>query len=109
MDGMTGPQTNGAARELMIDFGFASAADVNTTAKLHNRLDQNWTLLMDECAAEGFANVGPLLQTPLDLLQAIYVVLDQELGDAASRKPIESAVTTFANHGDTDEFLDTYR
>jgi hypothetical protein len=109
MDGLTGPQTNGAARELMIDFGFASAAEVNTTAKLHNRLDQDWTSLMDECAAEGFADIGPLLETPLDLLQAIYAVLDQQLGDAATRKPIESAVTTFANHSDTDEFLDTYR
>ena len=64
---------------------------------------------MDEFVAEGFADVGPILQTPLDLLQALYAVIDQELGGAGSRKPIESAVTTFANHLQTDAFLDQFR
>jgi hypothetical protein len=109
IDGVTGAQTDGAARDLLIALGFANAAELSTAAKLHTKLDRDWLLLMDECVIAGFANIGPILQTPLDLLQAIYAVVEQELGGAASRKPIESAVTTFANHGTTDAFLEQFR
>ena len=109
IDGISGPQTDGAARDVVMALGLAQFADVNTSTKLHDVLDRDWLILMDECIAAGFADIGPILQTPLDLLSAIYTVLERELASSASRKSIESAVTTFANHSDTEAFLDQFR
>lgn len=109
VDGIVGPQTNGATRVLLVNEGFATPGEVSTDAKLFDVLNREWLGFLDMTTIEGFAHVGPIDLTPLDLLQSLYVTIQDELGGSQSRKRIETAVTTFANHSDTEEFLNEYR
>lgn len=110
IDGLEGPETNGASRELLLQLGLADGEDVDTDRNLHRTLDRVWPSLLDEAAEVGFrrADVGAE-KSPLDLLKDIYATITEELDGRASRKTIESAVTTFAQHPETDAWLDQFR
>ena len=110
VDGLVGPETNGAARTLLRDLGSAEDDEMGTEEALYRTLDRVWKPLLDEAAARGFHGVeGGTEKTPVQLLEALYATIEDELSGRASRKAIESAVTTFAQHPDTDAWLDQFR
>lgn len=110
IDGIMGPQTRGASRELLFRLELAGEEEIDTDQKFHRTLDQVWSSLLDEAAQTGFrrADVGRQ-KTPLELLEDVYATITEELDGRASRKTIETAVTTFAQHPETDAWLDQFR
>lgn len=110
VDGLVGPETNGASRALLRERGEAEDDEMDTDEKLHRTLDRVWKDLLNEAAERGFRGVGDEPETtPLQLLEALYATIEAELAGRASRKTIESAVTTFAQHPQTDAWLDQFR
>jgi len=110
VDGLTGPETNGASRALLRALDMAEDDEMSTAGALHRGLDRAWDDLLDAAARRGFRGVaGEAEQTPLQLLEALYATVADELDGQASRKAVESAVTTFAQHPDTDAWLDQFR
>ena len=110
VDGLTGPETNGASRALLRELGIADRDEMTSDAALHRILDRAWDDLLDEAAGRGFRGVADETEkTPLQLLEALYATVTDELTGRASRKTIESAVTTFAQHPETDAWLDQFR
>ncbi len=110
VDGLTGPETNGASRALLRALDMAEDDEMSTAGALHRGLDRAWEDLLDAAAERGFRGVaGEAEQTPLQLLEALYATIADELDGQASRKAVESAVTTFAQHPDTDAWLDQFR
>lgn len=47
--------------------------------------------------------------TPLELLNELYSVLAEKLADSECRKSIESVLNRFAEHEETEKWLDTFR
>ncbi len=83
---------------------------MSTAGALHRGLDRAWEDPLDAAAERGFRGVaGEAEQTPLQLLEALYATIADELDGQASRKAVESAVTTFVQHPDTDAWLDQFR
>ncbi len=111
VDGMAGSQTNGAARALLTESGLCTPGDVVTDAALHETLHRRWDEVLDLAAAVGFETAAPAEgePTPLDLIENVYVVIEHELNGSAVRKHIETALTTFAKHEATADFLDQFR
>lgn len=112
IDGVTGPETNGAARKLLVDLALADESDVSSDSKLHERLRKKWMDLLDLTATEGFKRAGVEdveEETPLDLLADVYDLISRELLGHPGRKKLETAVTAFAQHPETDEWLEQYR
>ena len=110
VDGLTGPETNGASRALLRALDMAEDDEMSTDDALHQALDRAWDDLLDEAARRGFRGVADEAEkTPLQLLKALYATVAEELAGQASRKTVESAVTTFAQHPETDAWLDQFR
>jgi hypothetical protein len=111
IDGAAGPQTNGAARELLVQLGLAQPQQIQTDAALHDKLHEVWMPLLDAAVQTGFAGVafGVVDRTPLELLENVYDVVERGLGGHAARKQIETALTAFANHDATIAFLNQFR
>ncbi len=110
VDGLTGPETNRASRALLRERGVAEADEMATEAGLHRVLDRAWSDLLDAAREQGFRDMADATKkTPLHLLEALYATVSDELAGQASRKTIESAVTTFAQHPKTDAWLDQFR
>lgn len=110
IDGLVGPETNGAARELLPELGLASPDAIDTDRELHAKLNDVWLELLDRGAATGMAMAAPVEEhSPLELLENVYTVIEDELKGSAARKRIETALTTFVDHEETAAFLDAYR
>jgi hypothetical protein len=109
IDGGIGPQTNTALREMVLRLSLASQEDVASDTDLHDVLSGVWLAVLDNTAETGFAAISPARKNPLELLQNVYAVIGHELAGDERRKRVETAVTTFAIHQDTDAFLDAYR
>jgi len=95
VDGIAGPQTRRSSSEALRELSIEGAL---------NTLD-TWIAYLDAVAVKAFENFGPRTLSPSDLLARIYQSLDDELGDAAQRKPIEAAVNGFAMHPDVQRWL----
>ena len=110
VDGRTGPETNGASRAVLRALGIAEGDEGATEEGLYRVLDRVWDDLLDAAAERGFRGVADATEkTPLHFLEALYATISDELAGQASRKAIESAVTTFAQHPKTDAWLDQFR
>lgn len=109
IDGIVGPETIGASRELLRRRGLDDG-EVGSDDEVLRTLDRVWLTLLDEAAETGFqqADVGRE-KTPLELLEDVYSTITEELDGDPSRKSIESAVTTFAQHSETQAWLDQFR
>jgi hypothetical protein len=116
VDGIFGPETSEAAREMLVRRELASPGALAGGEALDRTLGEVWFDLLGEVARAGFADAtaasppasGPD-ETPLALLNQVYAAIDEELGDTALRKPVETALTAFARHEDTDAWLDQFR
>jgi hypothetical protein len=112
IDGMIGPETNGAARDLLLALDLADDGEVVDPTELHQTLDEQWSTLLDHAAKNGFGRAGleeRKEDTPLDLLEDVYELISRELLGHPGRKTLETAVTAFAEHPKTDEWLDEFR
>lgn len=110
IDGRIGPETNGAAREVLLQLDLTDTGSIGTDTKLHAELDVVWSAFLDRAADEGFAGiVADKERTPLQLIEEVYAVIERELGGLAARKTIETALTTFVNHDDTAAWLEQFR
>ena len=110
IDGQIGPQTNGAARHVLDDLGLADADDLGTPSALYDALADVWMDLLDRAAEAGFRGVAAEKEkTPLELIEDLHAVIAHELGGQAARKKIETALTTFTTHEDTEAWLRQYR
>ncbi len=108
VDGLIGPETNGAARDLLVGLGLSNAGDIANDTALHAKLNEVWLTLLDRAAESGFAGVGASIgaeKSPLELIEDLYSVIEQELGDSAARKQIETTLTAFVNHERTAAWL----
>lgn len=112
IDGLIGPETNGAAGDLLLRLGLAEEGDVDDDSKLHRTLNDRWTALLDRAAETGFDRAGlehEEEETPLDLLEDIYSVISRELEGHPDRKTLETAVTSFVQHPATQSWLEQFR
>lgn len=110
VDGLVGPETNRASRALLRELGMAEDDEMATDEALYRTLDRVWMDLLDEAIVRGFEGVRDgTEQTPLQLLETLHATIAEELAGHASRKTIESAVTTFVQHPETDAWLDQFR
>lgn len=112
VDGAIGRETNGAARDLLVDMNMASPQQIETASALHARLGDVWFTLLDRAAGAGFSETvaTPAADpTPLELIEQVYAVVEHELGGQAARKRIETALTTFVNHDQTVAWLEQFR
>ncbi len=112
IDGKVGSETNGAAREMLIDLGLSPAVAVASASSLHEKLDEVWMPLMDRAAAAGFSGRRPAPrpeEDPLHLIENLYDTIENELDGSAARKRIETALTTFVNHEKTAAWLEQFR
>ena len=110
IDGQIGPETNGAARQLLVDLDLAETDDLGTDAALHDALADVWMELLDRAATAGFRGVEAEAEpTPLDLIEDLHATIARELGGQAARKKIETALTTFTTHEETEKWLKQFR
>ena len=72
-----------------------------------------WREFLLGCAERAFEGVAPEFESvapnPLVALRRVYDIIDRELGDTASRKTVESALTSFVTLDEIGELLDKYR
>lgn len=112
IDGLIGPETNGAAREVLTELELATEGEVAGENQLHQTLDRIWLSLLERTAAEGFRRAGLKQEregTPLELLEDVYSLISRELNGHPGRKTLEAAVTVFAQHPEADAWLDQFR
>lgn len=112
IDGLIGPETNGAARDLLVELGLADSGDLTADSDLHEALNTHWSELLTQAAERGFEGAAREAErddSPLDRLERIYALIDEELEEHPSRKKLETAVTSFAQHPETEEWLNTFR
>lgn len=108
IDGQYGPETRGAARELLGRLGLASTSELQTSSDIEQSLSRNWTALLDKVAESAFQSLRgarPEPPTPADLLHDVYRTVEAELGESQERKTIETALTAFADHAETVAWL----
>lgn len=114
IDGYWGPETEEAAREVLMRRELAEPTAVAGESLLPS-LKEVWTDFLIEATRRGFSSAvsAPELasadRTPLDLLEAVYATVDEELGGTALRKPVEAALTAFAQDERTAAWLDQFR
>ena len=74
---------------------------------------ENWSEFLTKTAARAFGTLFPgatdTENTPLELIEELYQVLDEELVDSESRKHIESVLNRFTQHEETEKWLETFR
>jgi hypothetical protein len=109
IDGGYGNQTDGALKRVLRHIGITGGLDEGN----------NWMLFLEETARVAFARPEGIISaerrpvaeasSPLDLLQEVYSVLDEELEDHERRKTIESALNQFAQHDETEKWLEKFR
>ena len=116
IDGLIGPETRGAAQELLEKLDLTGGRRLSRPQTLYDQLDTAWPDLLDAVIQRGFARVEPGEEgpdepeaTPLTLLQRVYRTIGEELGGTAARAPVEAAVRSFAQHEDTARWLDQFR
>lgn len=109
IDGVIGNQTNGAARDFLVQSGLAAPAQVGSNALLHSKLNQVWLELLDLAITTGFAQTAQIALNPLELIESVYEVIGRELSGLPQRKQVETALTTFVNQADVATFLDQFR
>ncbi|ANM30620.1 hypothetical protein ABI59_15135 [Acidobacteria bacterium Mor1] len=95
IDGRWGPQTSAAVGRALTAMGSRGRLTSQRT----------WLKFLGECAGRGFASLTPVAPDPLDLLQRLYNVAEHHLVDAESKKQIETAISAFAEHPETAEWL----
>lgn len=108
VDGDYGRNTRAAARQVLLELGLATAAEMNTDSKTDAELTRHWMALLDAAAAKGLAALSPpsagggVSETPeaVELLARIFDLLDEQLQDHPARKEIERAVQNLADHPD---------
>jgi hypothetical protein len=125
IDGRIGPETRGAARDLLAELELAGSHSLEAPQALDDRLGEAWPEVLDAATQRGFADAGgesgrengrpaeepPTTDaaTPLTLLRRVYRTLDEELGGTAARAEVEAAVRSFAGHKATAAWLDQFR
>jgi hypothetical protein len=94
----------------------ADALDrVLATIDIETDLSQttNWLSFLNATAARAFdlatTSVTDDTKNPLELLNDLYGVIERELADSESRKRIETVLNRFADHQETEVWLETYR
>lgn len=112
IDGFAGPETNTAATEVLLQLELAERGEVDNEQRLHQTLDDVWLSLLDRTAETGFARERVAEreeETPLQLLEEAYSVIARELEGHPSRKKLETAITSFAQHPTTEQWLNQFR
>lgn len=110
IDGQIGPETNGAVRRVLVDLGLADANELNTDDALHDTLAAGWREWLDQAAEIGFSGrTEEGEKTPLELIEELHAIIANELGGQAARKTIETALTTFTTHDETEAWLKQFR
>ncbi len=101
IDGGYGPQTKQAVAAASRTLGIAG--DIETPSV--------WREFLVGTAEKGFgAATEPVAEkNPLEPLHDVYTVIDQSLADTGFRKQVEGALNAFANHDETQAWLDRYR
>ena len=73
----------------------------------------NWLSFLTTTAERAFeqatGTVAEDSKNPLELLMELYGVIERELADSASRKRIETVLNRFADHQETEVWLEHYR
>jgi hypothetical protein len=109
IDGRYGDQTDGALNRVLQQLGITGGLGVGNT----------WMRFLTETAQAAFARPEASISVarhfvtearkPPELLQAVYFVLGEELENHESRKTIESALNQFAQHPETEKWLEKFR
>ncbi len=110
VDGDYGDNTRGGVRQALKDCGLVNVADVSSNSKLDQALTDNWMAFLDEAAKRGLAVLKPAgeeeEESASDLLERLYDVINEEIGNSAARKTIESALTIFVSHPTIEKALE---
>jgi hypothetical protein len=120
IDGLVGPETRGAARQLLATLDLDGDARLDRPQPLYDRLDAVWPDLLDAATRRGFARTSPgdddasgappqQEATPLALLRRVYRTVEDQLGGTAARADVEAALHSFAGHEATARWLDQFR
>jgi hypothetical protein len=109
VDGAYGDNTRGGVRQALEDCGLVNATEVSSNSKLDQALKDKWMAFLDEAAKRGLAVLKPTggeEESASDLLERLYDMINEEIGDSAARKTIEAALTTFTSHPTIESALD---
>ena len=70
-----------------------------------------WKEFLIRTAEKGFGiATGPVAKkNPLELLHDVYAAIDRTLTDTGLRKQVEGTLNAFANHDETQAWLNQYR
>lgn len=96
IDGIYGDDTTEAAQGALNQIG--SSEDIENV--------NAWKMLLSSIAEKAFAQSSPVLTPPV-LLQNLYQTINDELAETPSRKRIETALNAFADHEQTQEWLNS--
>ena len=101
VDGDFGPQTEQAVATALGALGIAGGID-NVSV---------WKEFLIRTAEKGFGiATGPVAEkNPLELLHDVYAAIDRTLTDTGLRKQVEGTLNAFANHDETQAWLNQYR
>jgi hypothetical protein len=108
VDGDYGDNTRDGVRQALEACGLVNATEVSSNSKLDQALKDHWMKFLDEAAKRGLAVLKPAgeEESASDLLERLYGVINEELGNSAARKTIETALTTFVSHPTIEKALD---
>ncbi|ETR68771.1 MAG: hypothetical protein OMM_04362 [Candidatus Magnetoglobus multicellularis str. Araruama] len=99
IDGIWGPETESSVDYVMHSLDLeGNIRDLNT-----------WLTFLTLSSHRAFLKCVSNQQTPFDLIQNLYTVINKELNDTQSRKTIECALNNFVDHRETQLWLDNFR
>lgn len=97
IDGIYGNQTETAAKEAL--------ERIRSSGNIKNK--RTWKMLLSNIAKEAFKHTITELSPP-ELMRHLYQIIELELAGTDSRKRIETALNAFANHAETQKWLNSF-
>ncbi|WP_320047466.1 extensin family protein [uncultured Ilyobacter sp.] len=103
IDGRYGPKTDAALGRVL--------EKLNIDGDLSEK--ENWLIFLTKISEKAFGTSGRVVSeeasTPLELLDELYRIINEELVDFESRKVIETTLDQFAAHEETENWLNKFR
>lgn len=107
VDGDYGDNTRDGVRQALKDCGLVNETDISSNSKLDQALKDNWMAFLDEAAKRGLEALKPRgdKEPASVLLERLYDVINEEIGNSGTRKTIEVALSTFVSHPTIEKAL----
>ena len=109
IDGDYGGLTRAGVKEALIQTGVATPDQLENASSVDSALKDKWLEFLGKCAETGLPYLAPeepQITSPDLLLENVYKVVEDELGNSEARKRIEVAITAFASHPSIEAALD---